>query len=315
MVAASSPLPLPSWPLADTGERRFRFILLVVLLLIIGLSLLVPLISVDKVHYQKNPVVPPRLAQLVMQRKQKPPPVVKKAAQKKLPVAEKKRAKKKKPKKIAKTPPRTAPKNKRESVAAARKKAARSGLLALHNELAALRNNEVIKNIAHHTQPLQRAQQSKPQKKRPPSLIDKNITRASQGIDTRHLSRATGDTKLAQHQLTQVVSPGDENLPAPGESVPARSNEAIKLVFDMNKGKLNKLYNRALRKNPALEGTVVLKLSIDPSGEVTDCSIVSSELHDPRLERKLVARILLFDFGPKDVDAITITYPLAFYPG
>jgi len=316
MPATSHLAQLPSWPLSSTEERRFRFILLAVLLLIFGLSLLVPLIAVEKIHYERSREVPPRLAKLVMQRKQTPP-VVKKPVQKKTPAVKKKPPKKKKQahKKKTKSTPKALPKKPHETVAAARKKAARSGLLALRNELAALRSNEVLKKIEHHPQALQPTQKSHPPIITRPSLIDKDISRASQGIDTRHLSRATGDTQLAEHQLIQVVSPGDANLPAPGENAPGRSNEEIKLVFDMNKGKLNKLYNRALRKNPALEGKVVLQLSIAPSGEVTECSIVSSELHDPRLERKLVARILLFDFGPKDVDAITITYPLAFYPG
>jgi len=316
MPATKHHTPLPDWPLSSTEERRFHFILLAVLMLILGLSLLVPLIAVEKMHYERSREVPPRLAKLVMQRKQAPP-TVKKAVQKKTPAVKKKPPKKKKQvkKKKTKSTPKAPTIKPRETIAAARKKAARSGLLALRNELAALRNNEVIKKIERHPQALQPVQKSHPPKATGPSLIDKDISRASQGIDTRHLSRATGGTKLAEHQLTQVVSPGDENLEVAGENAPVRSNEEIKLVFDLNKGKLNKLYNRALRKNPALEGKVVLQLSIDPSGEVTDCSIVSSELHDPRLERKLVARILLFDFGPKDVDAITITYPLAFYPG
>ncbi|MFQ5487239.1 MAG: AgmX/PglI C-terminal domain-containing protein, partial [Gammaproteobacteria bacterium] len=70
----------------------------------------------------------------------------------------------------------------------------------------------------------------------------------------------------------------------------------------------------ALRKNPALAGKVVLQLTIAPSGEVTACEIVSSELQDPLLERKLVARVLLFDFGEKDVPEVTISYPLEFFP-
>jgi hypothetical protein len=47
---------------------------------------------------------------------------------------------------------------------------------------------------------------------------------------------------------------------------------------------------------------------------VTDCHVVSSELHDPDLERKIVARVMLFRFEGKDVAAITTTKPIEFVP-
>jgi hypothetical protein len=41
---------------------------------------------------------------------------------------------------------------------------------------------------------------------------------------------------------------------------------------------------------------------------------VSSELGDAELERKLVARVRLFRFEDKDVEAITTTKPIEFFP-
>ena len=85
-------------------------------------------------------------------------------------------------------------------------------------------------------------------------------------------------------------------------------------MFDRNKGAIFALYNRALRQNPALEGKLVLRLTISPDGQVTFCEIVSSELGDPDLESKLVQRVLLFQFEPKDVEPITTTKPIEFFP-
>jgi TonB family protein len=59
---------------------------------------------------------------------------------------------------------------------------------------------------------------------------------------------------------------------------------------------------------------VVLELKIAPSGEVLDCRVISSELKETELERKLVARIKQFDFGAKDVDQMIVTYPVDFLP-
>jgi hypothetical protein len=47
---------------------------------------------------------------------------------------------------------------------------------------------------------------------------------------------------------------------------------------------------------------------------VTFCEIVSSELGDPDLEAKLVARVKMFSFDAKDVEAITTTKPIDFFP-
>ena len=94
----------------------------------------------------------------------------------------------------------------------------------------------------------------------------------------------------------------------------SRSREEIELVFDRNKGAIYALYNRALRDTPTLQGKIVLELTIAPWGEVTNCRVISSELNDPDLERKLVARVKLFRFEEKDVEAVTTTKPIDFFP-
>jgi TonB family protein len=66
--------------------------------------------------------------------------------------------------------------------------------------------------------------------------------------------------------------------------------------------------------DPTLEGKLVLRLTISPNGEVTACEVVSSELGDPELERKLVQRVMLFRFDSKDVEPVTTTKPIDFFP-
>ena len=89
---------------------------------------------------------------------------------------------------------------------------------------------------------------------------------------------------------------------------------SIELVFDRNKGRIYSLYERALRENAELQGKLVLELTISPTGEVTMCRVVSSELKDPDLERKIISLVRLFHFDPKDVDTITTTKPIDFFP-
>ncbi len=85
-------------------------------------------------------------------------------------------------------------------------------------------------------------------------------------------------------------------------------------MFDRNKAAINNIYNRALRANPTLRGKVVFRLTIAPSGELTRVEVVSSELRDAALERKLVLHIKRITFAAKDVAATTLNYTMDFFP-
>ena len=86
------------------------------------------------------------------------------------------------------------------------------------------------------------------------------------------------------------------------------------MVFTRNKGAIDAMYARALRDNPALQGKVVIEITISPSGDITAARVVSSELNDPAFEDKLLARVRLFKFDAKDVAALTATKPIDFFP-
>ena len=175
------------------------------------------------------------------------------------------------------------------------------------------------------------------------SLLTSNATGGSGGINTASYSRDTGGGGLAGRATTLVEGtigggggggpggglgvggkgngsgngtggrPGG-TLARSGSGKASRSIEEIKLVFERNKGAIYAIYNRALRDEPALQGKVVLSLTIAPSGEVLDVKVASSELNATELERKLLARIRQFDFGAKDVDKMVVTWPVDFLP-
>jgi len=155
------------------------------------------------------------------------------------------------------------------------------------------------------------------------SLITSKVGAGSGGITSANASRGfgTGAGSLTGHDTTAVSSGiAKSGLNARGPAVsggggkPARSREEIELVFDKNKGRIYSLYARALRDNAELQGKLVLEFTISPTGEVTMCRVVSSELKDPELERKIIALVRLFRFDPKDVDSITTTKPIDFFP-
>jgi hypothetical protein len=95
----------------------------------------------------------------------------------------------------------------------------------------------------------------------------------------------------------------------------ARTDEEIQIVFDRHKAALYRLYNRALRKNPTLQGQIVLRMTIEPDGSVSFCEVRSSDMKAPQLASQVVGRVKTFDFGAKDdILAITILYPIDFLP-
>jgi protein TonB len=311
------------WTVSPQEEGRFRRILLLVLGAVLLASAIIPLVPVPAPSELAAVEVPPRFAKLIMQERPKPPPPPPPVVEKAEPKPEPEKPAEKPPEPEA---PKPAPRE--EKVAAptpppqpsAREKAARSGLLALRDELADLRTNTVVETL--EKQPLRKAAAESASVDATRSIITSQVATGSGGINTSRLSRDTGGTQLAGRETTRVTAPVEEEVQARSTSgtgksgpLPSRSSEEIQMVFDRNKGTLNAIYNRALRQNPALAGKVVLKLTIAPSGSVTQCELVSSELGDPELERKLVARVQLFEFGQKSAVATTITYPIDFFPG
>jgi outer membrane biosynthesis protein TonB len=93
-----------------------------------------------------------------------------------------------------------------------------------------------------------------------------------------------------------------------------RSDEEIQVVFDRYKSALYRLYQRELRNDATLQGKVVLRLTIEPDGSVSMAQVKSSEMEAPALVADIVARVKGFNFGAKDVPAVTIVYPMNFLP-
>jgi protein TonB len=302
------------WSASPTEERRFRAIITTMLVAYVLLAALVVFIKVPPANRYEEEVVPPRLAKLVIQERPKPPPPPPP------PKVEEKKPKPEPEKKVEEPkPPKPAPEVKKEpakpDVQAAREKAAHSGLLALSNELADLQQHDLGKLM--QDKPLIKVDKQNQNAVVHRSIIAAEGTKGSGGISTSSLSRDVEQTQLAGRQVTAVASPTLEEQKGGGAQngqTRGRSIEQIQLILDRSKGALYTLYHRALRANPALQGKVVLEITIAPSGEVTKCKVVSAELDDPDLITKLSARIRLLNFGAKDVETTVFTWPIDFLP-
>jgi TonB family protein len=315
-------IPEPNLPWVEHQEdRSFRWLMIIMLVLSLGTGMVLDAIKLPEV-VQKNLIdISPRLAKLILE-KQKvkpPPPKIEKKKEVKKKEVEKKKAKKKEKKK---KPEKKKAKKKEVKKEDAREVAKKSGLIALSDELADLRESFDLDDT------LKLPQQTTGKQAAKIATASNLLTSGAQssgGIQTDTLNRTITTSELAQRQTTSVQSTIETNQKKLAKAANAtqqqkrvslakRTADEIERVFQKNKGSIFNLYNRALRKNPSLSGKVVVELTISPSGVVTAVKILSSELGDDKLERKLVIKIKKFKFTKAKVAEITVTYPIDFLP-
>lgn len=295
---------LPWTPAADE-QQRLRKTARTLLLVFATLGILIPLLP----ESERPPpaVLSEEAVRLVLRPPPPPPP----------PPEVKKPEPKPEAKPEAKPPPVPKPVDRK---AEARKKAEKSGLLAMKDELEDLR--QALESTQMSSAPMIGKVEGQSRAER--SLVTARTGVGSGGINTGRLSSGFGSgpgnlkghaTGTAVPSFADKIGEDQQQASRSGSGGKAsRSREEIEIVFDRNKSAIYSLYSRALREQPELQGKVVVQLTIAPSGEVTDCRIVSTELNDAELERKLVARIRMFRFEDKDVEAMTTTKPIEFFP-
>jgi TonB family protein len=301
------------WTTGQSQDKKFQRLLGIIFLICAVLSIVWPFIPVPERDPFDVDEIPPRIAQLLLEEKPLPPPPEVVVEPEPEPEADDKEPEQV----VEETPepePEPEPEPDREEIA---REQAQAALMPFAEDLADLVDNELLDQVADNRNLTASVAESARNER---SMITSKVGTASGGINTAAMSRNTGGSGIAGRDTTRVASPVAGIGPAGGASRSgssgraSRSREEIELVFDKNKGAIFALYNRALRRDPSLEGKLVLRLTIDPNGVVSFCEIVSSELGDEELERKLVQRVKLFRFEARDVEAITTTKPIDFFP-
>ena len=285
------------WSLEEESERKFKKLLRILLIIATLLAILIVLLPKRQTERMKPEDVRERVAQLIVEKPKPPPPPPPPEPEKK-PEIEKPKPTDQKP--VEKPKPNVR----------------NQGMLALQDELEALRDQNLDLADPQMKAPVEDARSER-------NLITSQAGKASGGINTANMARGFGGGAgaIGTHSTTQV-SHGTGLDPNAGGRVQrtgssgkgSRAREEVEIVFDRNKGALYALYGRALRDQPELAGKVVLEFTIAPSGEITMCRVVSSELKDPELEKKIVARVRLIRFKAADVEPLTVSKPIDFTP-
>ena len=334
-VALQPPLSIDfdlPWVAKRADQRRFRRILTAILFATAVLGIVIPLVPITEPDRAELEALPPALARIQLTKPEiklpPPPPIVEEVAEPKPPeeivepVVEK--VVTAEPTPVEKPEPKEAPQETpKETVAQAQETAKTAGLLAFSDAFADMRDTVDISALKD-TGSIAQGSADAPTLDR--SLLTSKKGGRSAGVNVAELSRDTGGVALSGRETTRIEAPPESRGSARDaqrkrvaaangrDAARERSIEDVRRVFDGNKGAIFAIYNRALRKNPGLQGKVVLELTIDPNGQVTDCKVIDSELADPAVVAKIVNRVRLFNFGKRDVLVTRINYPVHFLP-
>jgi len=130
--------------------------------------------------------------------------------------------------------------------------------------------------------------------------------------------------RLSLLPLTCVILSGCSNNPATNSlgagstnsinRSSLRSEEEIQLIFQRYSGAIEQLFLRARRENPALKGKVIFEVTIEPSGAVSACDVLLSDMNAEDFLEKIAETIKTINFGANDMPAKTIHYPVEFMP-
>ena len=322
----ASPIPyrpmIMPWSNDSESEKRYRFALLIALVLSLGFGGIVNVWKLPEPDLSAPLVIPERLAMLVKKQQEKP---------KEVPKPKQKKDEIKPEEQVAETPKEQKVKATPAERVAARTKVESTGVMAFKSSFKDLMDETPVAGLGLEARlsntpaaPAGSAQASR-------SLV---AMAAGTGSGSGGISNAAVSTNLGRGAgggggsgigregvaFTRVQSDiaslaGEEARPLSEGAGPARTDEEIQILFDRYKAALYRIYNKELRKDPTLRGKMVLRITIEPSGEVSACKVESSNINSPELEKQVVARVARINFGPKEgVPKTTILYPIDFLP-
>lgn len=323
-----------AWGIAQETDRRFRKVAAVALLVFLILAVVIPLLKLAGLERGGGDTLDRRYVSLlpdaeVADQTEEPKPSEDNSPKTEEPKPQESPKPEPAKPKAEKTPPTPKPEPTREQqVEAARDKASQSGVMAMADQLKALRDNSLqgLDSARPLTSDMVTAKAGTGASGGAAggSAIASSAAASSGGIS----GSGTGDTRrsqsgagLGQRRTTVVESPigmgPDKTRPgqAGDKQIAARTLDEIQLTFDRSKAAFYSIYQRELRDKPDVRGKIVISLTIAPNGSVTGAQMVSSELGDPELEEKILQRVKLLNFGAKNVPSFTYpNYPIVLFP-
>jgi TonB family protein len=135
------------------------------------------------------------------------------------------------------------------------------------------------------------------------------------------LFQNTGGTieTSTENQVRMVfsdVSIGSESIlqTDPGSEYSSRTSSEVREVLMSKESAVTFIYNKHLRSDPLLSGTVLIEMIIEPSGRVSSVSILDSSTMNPAFDLELASAVETWRFGAVDENEgpLPVTYPFNF---
>lgn len=301
---------------ADGGAEDKRFYRLLTLAIVLWLivALLVPALTVPERSRQLQEQIPAQLARVLIEQRKAPPP----------PEPQEQPEQIVEPVKPEPKPVEAVAEPVKADPQLARQQAEQAGLMAMRDDLAALRQSFQLNNTAPQIKSSGEQQATQIERKLLRNEAEKTFATAQAAAVAGDIVRSeladTGSVALAETELKGLSATGRKEGAQRADSQAGpqgqgRSEAEIRRILEANKSSLYTLYSRALRANPLLKGKVVFELIINPDGSLAEVNIVRSELNDSKLERQLTLRLRGVSFGAAPVAQTRSTWTVEFLPG
>jgi TonB family protein len=97
------------------------------------------------------------------------------------------------------------------------------------------------------------------------------------------------------------------------EAIGQRGEEQLRSVILANRGRIEYVYNKYLRTNPTLAGKLLLEITIEPDGTVSDVRVLENTLGDIAFVNEILGIVRRWRFPPIAKGVVVVTYPMIFY--
>lgn len=300
-------------------DKKFTTILVILFAFYFVIAVIVPFLEQVEIPRAVKEQVPVQLARIILKEKQLPlPEKSKEKIVKEKPIEVKPEdIKKEKVKDQPIKPPEALSIEKRRDLA--KQKAQTSGLAAMKDELFAMREAFDVVPATKITLDNTKSTETKIKRK----LLAGDVNKQSATLSAVKTSQVVNSDKLSTHNTQHIrfseeeVLAGtdvlvDEDLAA--SNAGQRSEMSLRRTLEAHKSRLYARYNRALRKDPFLQGKVLFEIEIQPNGKVSSVDIKSSELNNAKLERQLLMILRSITFPAEAVSVMVTIWAIDFLP-
>ncbi|WP_051202159.1 AgmX/PglI C-terminal domain-containing protein [Ferrimonas senticii] len=298
-------------------DHRFKLILTVLLALYLVAALVVPMLEQVELPREQQEQVPPQLAKVILEQK-----VIEKPKPKPEPKPEIEPEPEPKPEIEADTPPPQLPVPP-SATATAKEQAQNAGLAAMKDDLLAMRDSFELEPSSNLKQSNDNAEAATIKRdligaSAELSAAELGQAAITQTVNNAGLEAAAGDKQTRQIRLAEreiLASAGaNAERQQQASSNGKRSEASLRRTLEANKSRLYALYNRALRKDPLLQGRVLFEIEIAANGSISNVAIKSTGLNNPKLERQLTLVLKSIKFPAEQVDTMVTQWAIDFLP-